>query len=241
MLASFRTFAILLSLVAHASLAFAIVWRPSQSPIDAFNSGAGEDVVTVEQGVALDGMAKLGDALETLETQEVTPVVATPPPPEEVKPLDELRDVVASEESTVIEEVVEAKEPPEKEQEKVPEIKAQEQQPEQVAIATEQSSGEAKTAGNAKAFGLYLGQINDRVQKAKVNPRARLAGTVVMRFTVGVDGQLLSKEIAQSSGSQLLDQAAVTALERAAPFPPIPSDVSSKPLAFTQPFKFILR
>ena len=90
-------------------------------------------------------------------------------------------------------------------------------------------------------LGLYLGQINDHVQRAKVNPRSAVAGTVVMRFTIGVNGKLLSKEIAKSSGSKILDEAATAALDRAAPFPPIPPEVSIKPLAFTQPFKFIMR
>jgi protein TonB len=52
---------------------------------------------------------------------------------------------------------------------------------------------------------------------------------------------LLSKEIAKSSGSKILDEAATAALDRAAPFPPIPPEVSIRPLAFTQPFKFIIR
>lgn len=62
-----------------------------------------------------------------------------------------------------------------------------------------------------------------------------------MRFTIGIDGQLLSKEVAASSGSKVLDDAATAALDRAAPFPPIPPEVSIQPLAFTQPFKFIMR
>lgn len=74
-----------------------------------------------------------------------------------------------------------------------------------------------------------------------MNPRTTVAGTVVMKFTIGVDGTLLSKEIATSSGSKLLDDAATAAIDRAAPFPPIPPEVSVKPLAFTQPFKFIMR
>ena len=108
-------------------------------------------------------------------------------------------------------------------------------------MATQQSSGEEQTGGDAKAFSRYLGEINQHVQKAKVNPRSRKSGTVLMRFTVGLDGALLSKEIAASSGSQVLDEAAVAALDRAAPFPPIPPEVSGKPLAFTQPFRFIMR
>jgi protein TonB len=237
-----RSTAILLSLLIHGSIGYAML--PSFAPVnpDAIDLGKGMDIVLVEQGIASEGISKLGDAMQTVETTEVVPVQAPPPPPpQEVKP-DELHDVIASAESTVEQEVVKSEEPPPlKMPPPPPEAVHVQSQPAQVAIVTEQSSGEAKTGGDAKAFGLYLGQINDHVQRAKVNPRSAVSGTVVVRFTIGLDGQLLSKEVAASSGSKTLDEAATSALDRAAPFPPIPPEVSVQPLAFTQPFKFIIR
>lgn len=241
---SARSIAIVLSLLAHASLGYAMLPRVFQANVDALEAGDGDDVVTVEQGIAIEGLAKLGDAMETIETAEVTPIDPTPPPPvEEVKPVEELRDVITSEVSEVQDDIVKTEEPPPPEiQEKPPEqVQVQEAQPEQVAIVTEQSSGEEKSGGDPKAFSLYLGKINQLVQRSKVNPRSRVAGTVVMRFTVGTRGELISKEVASSSGYPALDNAAVAALERAAPFPPIPPEVSTSPLAFTQPFRFIMR
>ncbi|PPC85523.1 MAG: energy transducer TonB [Hyphomicrobium sp.] len=243
-MSSLRSLAIVLSLLVHGSLAYAILPAREAPNPDALDFGDGDDLISVEQGIAIEGLAKLGDALETIETAEVTPIDPTPPPPlEEVKPIDELQDAITSEESQVEEQIVKTEEPPPEKpvEETPPELQVTEQQPEQVAIVTEQSSGEAKTGGDAKAYGLYLGQINDRVQRAKVNPRARIAGTVVMKFTVGLRGELISSEIASSSGSPVLDNAATVALERAAPFPPIPPEVSTTPLAFTQPFRFITR
>jgi protein TonB len=238
-----RSIAVVLSLLAHASLGYAMIPRVFQTNVDALEAGDGDDVVTVEQGIAIEGLAKLGDAMETIETAEVTPVEqATPPPIEEVKPIEELRDVITSEASEVQDDIVQTEEPPPEIQEKPPEqVQVQEVQPEQVAIVTEQSSGEEKSGGDPKAFSLYLGKINQLVQRSKINPRSRLAGTVVMRFTVGTRGELISKEVATSSGHAALDNAAIAALERAAPFPPIPPEVSTRPLAFTQPFRFIMR
>lgn len=236
-----RSTAVVLSLLIHGSIGYAMLPAFQQTNSEALDLGKGMDIVLVEQGIASEGISKLGDAMETIETAEIVAMQPPPPPPEEVKP-DELRDVISSEASTVEQEVVKAEEPPPLEPPPPsPEVIQAKTQPEQVAIVTEQSSGEAKTGGDAKAFGLYLGQINDKVQRAKVNPRSTVAGTVVMRFTIGVDGQLLSKEVAASSGSKVLDEAATAALDRAAPFPPIPPEVSVKPLAFTQPFKFIMR
>ena len=240
---SLRTIAVALSLMVHGSLAFAMWPSQNRVAIEALDAGAGDDAILVEQGIAIEGLVKLGEALETIETAEVTPIEqATPPPLEEVKPVEELRDAITSDASVVEDNIVKTEEPPPPVvEQKQPEAVEVKEQPQQVALISEQSSGEAKSGGDARAYGLYLGEINKYVQRSKVNPRSRLAGTVVMRFTIGLDGQLLSKEVAASSGSPVLDEAATAALDRAAPFPPIPPDVSIKPLAFTQPFKFVTR
>ena len=237
-----RATAIVLSLLIHGTIGYAMLPSLENTDIHALDMGKGMDVVLVEQGIATAGISKLGDAMESIETSEIVPVQEQhAKPPEEVEP-DELREVITSDASEVITETIKVEEPPPLEtpppEPQTVETKAQ---PEQVAIVTEQSSGEAKSGGDAKAFGRYLGQINDRVQRAKINPRSAVAGTVVMKFTVGTDGTLLSKEVAASSGSKMLDEAATAALDRAAPFPPIPPEISLKPLAFTQPFKFIMR
>lgn len=114
-------------------------------------------------------------------------------------------------------------------------------QPEQAVIVTEQSSGREKTGGDATATSRYLGQIYDEVKRAKVNPRSRSTGTVIVKFTIGTDGALLSREVLKSSGAPVLDNAAIAALERAAPFPAIPAEVSPRPMTFTQTFRFLVR
>lgn len=237
-----RLTAVLFTVLIHGSLCYAMLPALQRTDPNALDLGKGTDIVLVEQGIAEEGISKLGDAMETIETAEVVPVQQPPPPPpQEVKP-DELHDVIASNASTIEQDIVKTDDPPPIDKPPPPqEVVQAKPQPEQVAVVTLQSSGEAKTGGDAKMFGLYLGQINDHVQKAKVNPRSSVAGTVLMRFTIGLDGKLLSKEIAKSSGSKVLDDAATAALDRAAPFPPIPPEVSIKPLAFTQPFKFIMR
>jgi protein TonB len=122
-----------------------------------------------------------------------------------------------------------------------PEVTKMEVQPEQLAILTERSTSKAKTARDAQTAEIYLGKINERVQRSKVNPHSRETGIVILKFTIGTNGSLLSKGIALSSGSPELDAAALTTLISAAPFPPIPPEVSAKPMTFTQLFKFIIR
>lgn len=255
-----RTIAILFSFLIHASLGLAMLPSLQKEKSEALDLGKGQDITLTPEGMVVSETVNLGDDIENIETAEVAPIHQQPPPPQppDVKPPDVLHDVISSEQSQVEQEVVQtteppppdktepqkvvkAEEPPKPIEEQKPEVQQAKEQPEQVAVVTELSSGEAKTGGDARLVGVYLGRINERVQRAKVNPRTSVAGVVVMRFTVATDGSLLSKEVATSSGSSALDQAAVAALDRAAPFPPIPPEVSVKPMAFTQPFKFVVR
>lgn len=240
----YRTIAVALSLTIHVSAGYAMLKRPDMAASEAFDAGTGNDNIVVEQGIAIEGLAKLGDAIETIETAEVTPVAAeTPPPLPEVKPIDELRDVVTSDASKVEDNIVKAEEPPPPETPPPPpEVVQAQEQPQQVAMVSEQSSGEAKSGSiNTTARTQYLGKLRDVLEKAKINPRSRLAGTVWVKFKIGPTGELISREITASSGSQVLDAAAVAALDRAAPFPPMPNDVADEPMVVSVPFKFITR
>jgi periplasmic protein TonB len=232
----------MLSLLIHGAIGYWLLAPQSlTADVQAMDMGKGMDVMLVQGGEPSDGVSK-GDALETREIPEITAMQAAPPPPPEEKKPDELRDVIASPDSEVEQEVVKTEEPPPPPDTPPPPPETAQAitQPAQVAVLEVRSAGQA-SGGDAKAFGRYMSQINDRVQKAKRNPHLVVSGTVVLRYTIGTDGQLLSKEIASSSGSKSLDDAATEALDRAAPFPPIPPEVSVKPLAFTQPFKFITR
>lgn len=205
----------------------------------ALDAGTGSDTFVVEQGIALEGVAKLGDAEEMIETVDIPPVQATeePKPVEQVEP--DLTNVVTSTESTNEEQVV-AEEPPPLEEEEPAEVQVQEQAP-QVATLIEKSSGAAQVGGDATARRLYLGTLRKSLERSKVNPRSRLSGTVLVRFTVGPTGQVLSREIKSSSGSKVLDDAAIAALDRAAPFPPMPENVASGPIEVQVPFNFVTR
>lgn len=239
-----RAATVSLSLLAHATFAFALVHKTSSTPVVSYEQGEGSDIMMVEQGIAIEGMAKLGDAMETIETAEATPVVpVTPPPVQEVKPPDELREAITSEASKVEDNIVKLDEPPppEIQKEKPPEDVQPEEQPQQVAIVSQQSSGAAKVAGDATARSEYLGKLTRTLELAKVNPRSRLAGTAVVKFKVGTNGELLWRELASSSGSKVLDDAAIAALDRAAPFPSMPIEVAAEPLVLSVPFKFITR
>jgi protein TonB len=87
----------------------------------------------------------------------------------------------------------------------------------------------------------YRGKLFTHISSKKLNPRSRDAGVAVVRFTVGPGGELVSREIATSSGSKILDDAAIASIDRAAPFPPMPSDVKNEPMVVSVPFRFTVR
>ena len=184
------------SLAVHAALLLAIVGVSSGGA--AFDTGSGGDMFVVEQGIALEGVAKFGEAEEMIETVDIAAVQPVEPVP------------------------------------------VQEQAP-QVATLIEQSSGQAQQGGDTTQRRAYLGTLSKSIERAKVNPRSRQAGTVMVRFTVGPDGNLISRAIEKSSGSKVLDDAAVAALDRAAPFPPMPQTVAQGPIEVSVPFEFVTR
>lgn len=231
-----RPATIVLSLGLHAALLIPLIGVAGGAALDA---GTESDQVVVEQGIAVEGLAKFGDAEEMIETVDIPPVQATeaPQPIEEIK--QELTDVVTSTESKHEEQVM-TEEPKPVEEQRPVEVPVEEQAP-QVATLVEQSSGAAQQGGDTTQRRAYLGQLRKTLERSKVNPRSTLSGTVMLRFTVGPKGDILSRTIQQSSGSKLLDDAAMSALDRAAPFPPMPQELAGGPLEVQVPFRFATR
>lgn len=71
--------------------------------------------------------------------------------------------------------------------------------------------------------------------------RARLTGTVVMRFTLDAGGGLIGASIAQSSGVPTLDEAAVALVHKASPYPTPPAGISAGKLTLRVPIAYDLR
>ena len=89
--------------------------------------------------------------------------------------------------------------------------------------STRQGSGQAKSkrAGNA-AISNYPGLVNRHLARVR-KPRLNRKGVVGLSFTISPSGGLAGVSVTRSSGSARLDQAAVTMIRRAAPFPRPPA------------------
>jgi periplasmic protein TonB len=59
-----------------------------------------------------------------------------------------------------------------------------------------------------------------------------------LAFTIDRKGNVLSSQIATSSGSSVLDAEVLALVKRAAPFPPPPAVVADADLSFVVPIRF---
>lgn len=93
--------------------------------------------------------------------------------------------------------------------------------------------------------GLFTGKVRQRIANAKYYPRTArrrgMEGRPVIAFTLDKGGQLTKITLAQTSGYRLLDQAALEAVQRAAPYPEIPAELKTDILKFKLPISFALK
>ena len=229
----------LISFALHGAVAGFFMITPGGAALD---EGAGDDVFVVEQGIAVEGLSRIGDAPVDIDAVDAPPpVLQSVQPVEEVKPREEdVQHVIGSEFGPEQEQVAHEPEPEEVQEAQPEQIAAVEQT--EIAVDEQRASGAKQEGGNTTAMSAYRGKLFSHISKKKVNPRSRVAGTVVIRFTVGAEGELISREVATSSGSKLLDEAAVASIDRAAPFPAMPHEARSNgPLVVSVPFKFSVR
>jgi periplasmic protein TonB len=222
----------ILSAGLHIGLLVAFMGISNRSALD---EGTGSDTFAVEKGIAVEGLTKLGEAEQMIQTVDIPPAKAAeaPHPIEEPK----LTDVVTSKEASTEEQVVSQEFKP-VEQPRPIAAPAREQAP-QVATHVEQSSGPEHRGGETTLRTAYLGEVRKTLEKSKITPRAHLSGTVLIGFTIGPSGQVLTREVKISSGSKVLDDAAMASLDHAAPFPPMPHDLAHGSLELQVPFKFV--
>lgn len=104
----------------------------------------------------------------------------------------------------------------------------------------------AQTGGKAvqvNSVDAWKKQIQTRLASNRAFPPGATGqgGTVKVKFAIDRQGKLISKELAESSGSELLDTAALQMIERSEPFPEPPVEVKDDMLNFTVPVIFATR
>ncbi|MER8399860.1 TonB family protein [Mesorhizobium sp. M1348] len=96
------------------------------------------------------------------------------------------------------------------------------------------SRGGKSGVGNA-AVTNYPGKIRSKLVRALNSTRTRATGTATVAFTVGSNGSVRSARLTGSSGVAALDKAALDAVRRASPFPPIPDGAGRSAWQFEVP------
>ena len=84
-------------------------------------------------------------------------------------------------------------------------------------------------------WGPYMRDLEQRIKRNWTPPKGDSSKRVVITFTIGRDGRLLSHRVTKSSGVPLADRAAMSAIELTAPFRPLPPEFKgqSVPIEFT--------
>lgn len=97
---------------------------------------------------------------------------------------------------------------------------------------------------SSEARDSYLGRLLAQLNRFKQYPRAarqaRIQGVVMLHFVMNADGRVESFEIAKSSGRPVLDQEALSLIQRAQPLPALPPDFPTRTLDAVVPIEFSL-
>lgn len=216
--------------------------------------GTGNDVFKIEQGIGIEGFMQEGTAVETVEANE-TPMQMSEARPQidEVKPVEQQEEQPPDAALPKETEVIQSTEGPQQDavpvKEEMPEEMVEQRAPqmatleaeEQSSIEEQKSAGEKQEGGDPGIKRAYLGKLATKLQRSKVNPHSRATGTVIIRFSVAASGTLLSKEVIASSGSQILDNAALASIDKAAPFPAFPEGLKAEKIVEVIPYRFSVR
>ncbi len=238
-----RAGAILAAFGVHAAAAAVLVTFGANEP-EALQSGAGRDDLSIVATVTLQSEESIGLDAVTAERQDAS-AAAKPVVQPEIK-----------REEAKMEDAIEMEPPPPEErappqapiQEKPVEkqVEKQEAQPSAPAVPSaaqedQHAMSRDLEARRSQLFSLYNAEIYRAVMTHALRPARRREGRVVVELTLAPSGALLDHRVLKSSGSDLLDRTAMASLERAAPFPPAPEEVSKGPYRLSIPFEYALK
>jgi len=88
----------------------------------------------------------------------------------------------------------------------------------------------------------YFNKVRERIKSKWVYPREagerNIEGELLIEFHIAKDGHLEFIALRQTSGTRVLDDAALTAVKLAQPFPPIPDGLAKETLSINGAFRY---
>ena len=228
---------ILEAVEASASVAAAAAPTATQAGNPVPSSALAMPMTKVEEAAAKEPV------VETVKASEVKPGAVAPveDPLQVVRGASEPSDEIATKPAERTEE--DQKETEKKEKVEKEEAKEQQQQSAAqvsggvTARSTAQADSQAKVSASRGSLLSYAAGIRAKVARNKPAGFGR-SGEVQVSFGVTPSGDLSYASLAQSSGNERLDEAAIEAIRRSAPFGPPPADASPAQLRFSIPFYF---
>jgi protein TonB len=222
----------------------------------AIQSGAGKDDLTIVATVTMQTEESIGPDKESAAPRDASAAgeMTAPPkleqetkPDPENKPDDKKMEEAVKMEPPPLEEApVPAPPPDEKRPEKNDDLAEPKIQPSNPGVpveAQDEKSAESRNleARRSQALSIYNGKIYQAVIRHAQRPKTVQKGRVVIALTLAPSGDILARSVVESSGSETLDKTAITSLERAAPFPPAPPELSKEPYTLRVPFEYAVK
>ena len=100
-------------------------------------------------------------------------------------------------------------------------------------------------AGSTADISSYRSQVMAHLQRYRIYPpeaKSRgVTGTSMVRFALSSNGSVISASLGRGSGASILDEAALSMVRRASPFPPFPAGSGRSQMDFAAPIRFDLR
>lgn len=207
-----------------------------------------EDPQPVELPPPPEPEATLPDELQpprVAETVEPAPVIIEPPPLAELPLPAELRppppDQVAEARPRPAPPREVRRPPPPRRQEMARDAPRRPPTPRPVTPPSAASAGRGVTsrpsARTSSPPPTYLARVMTQLHRAKPSGSGQ-QGRAVVRFAIQRSGAAGGVSLASSSGNAAIDQAALSMVRRAAPFPPLPAEYGPATMALTVPIAF---
>ena len=220
-----------------AALGLFVLSAMHEPDLSALQSGSGEDDLTIVATITMQSEESLGLDAASVQRQEASlGGQAAPEVQEEVKKEEEKVELPPEETQDPVPLVEEKK--PEK---KIVEPKPSAPAPASEAQEDQRAATRAFEARRNDVLSLYNSRLYQALMKNALRPKTLEKGRVVLELTLAPSGELLGHHVVQSSGSETLDRTAMTSLERAAPFPPVPPEVSKEPHTLRVPFEYAVK
>lgn len=189
--------------------------------------------------------------LEPVKTPDTEAISEKPPaqvPPPEPKTPEPPKPPAPKPQKKVPPKAPEALPPPDAPTEEEPRASAEQKagaQSGEGATAPTAGDGGTRTDPSAKRdaenyYRTLMSWLNKHKQYPVQAKKAKQQGVVVVRFTFGRDGTVVSADIKTSSGYAALDEEALGILRRASPLPEMPKTMKQQQLTIALPIEFTL-